>query len=380
MADSNQYHQLIETIVEDGCRFNFFKAVWLLERLTEGYEPVGDRGPVGREAFRFRPALSIGFPPTDVRKIIKRVNPEDGRDFYQMEVTFLGLYGVSTPLPLHYAVNILRQVHTAHVQNDPGAALPTVTTDEHEGTPTRDFLDVFHHRVVSLFYRAWLKYRYHLQYGLKGRDSISDYMRWLIGISPTHDAGDYGVAPTRMIRYAGNLIQRPRSASMLEGILRDYWQGLAVKVEQCVGRWVSIATQDMNRIGQRNSRLGMDLTIGEEIYDLNGMFNIVIGPVDWVVYQAFLPDGPAFAETRSIVRLFCTDPLSFNLEVVLEADSIPELALGGDEHIGRLGYTSWARTDPIGETSIIIDGQAEPSMEQGVQAEPEAPDGVLAAF
>ncbi|MFQ5462497.1 MAG: type VI secretion system baseplate subunit TssG [Phycisphaerae bacterium] len=368
--------RLLDRLTRDGHRFDFFKAVWLLERLMPQYEPVGHRGPAAREAFRFRPDVSLGFPSTDVRRITEHQHPQTGETFYQIEVTFLGLYGVSTPLPLHYSVDVLRQVDTTTEVPGSGPAGDPAADDSPvcEGSaPMRDFLDVFHNRLTALFYRAWLKYRYPMQFGMAGRDRISDYLRWLIGLSPDHGPETYGVSPVRMIRYAGSMTQHPKSATMLEGILTDYWQTLPISVQQCVGRWVSIAPGDMNRIGRKNSMLGVDLTLGEEIYDLNGAFNIAIGPVDWETFQAFLPDGSAFAETRAAVQLYCTDPLAFSLEIKLEPNTVPAFQLGVDPAIGRLGYTSWATTRPLGATSVVLESTAAPFVEssaaKGGQAE-----------
>ncbi len=70
--------------------------------------------------------------------------------------------------------------------------------------------------------------------------------------------------------------------------------------------------------------------------------------------MSFLPDGPRFAETRSVTALFCADPLSFSVEMKLHAGEIPEMRLTSDEQAGRLGYTSWARTAEIPETSVLF--------------------------
>ena len=88
---------LFDRLTERGCEFDFFQAVWLLERLPEAGVPVGERGSVSAESIRFRPAVSMGFPSTDVRHIHK-LNPDDpDSPDYRLEVRFLGLFGVDTP-------------------------------------------------------------------------------------------------------------------------------------------------------------------------------------------------------------------------------------------------------------------------------------------
>ena len=93
---------------------------------------------------RFRPLLSFAFPATDVERV-ERVGDGDGtRPPYRVTVNFLGLYGESSPLPAFLTEELM--------------------ADDPEDSPRRDFLDLFHHRLVSLFYRCWQKYRHQVQY------------------------------------------------------------------------------------------------------------------------------------------------------------------------------------------------------------------------
>lgn len=361
---------ILERMLTRGWEFDFFQAAWLLERYCSDRMPVGGRGPVAQEGLRLRPHVSLGFPSTDVRRISECHDPAGGPSFYRLDVTFMGLYGVSTPLPLHYAIDVLRAVDR---QQGPsaGETEPAATDGERAAavdsgsTPTRDFLDILHHRLLSLFYRSWTKYRYDVSFGLPERDSITGYLLNLIGCPPGLDESVLGVPPIRLIRYAGNLTQHPMSAVGLEGILSDYWEGIEIHVEQFVGRWVPLSPEDMNRTGLANSSLGSDLIIGEQVYDLSGAFNITLGPVDWETYLRFLPDGECFAQTRSIVQLSCTDPLAFTLEVKLRAGEVPEMQLWSDDRAARLGYTSWVRTDELSETSVIFDATSEPPTGSG---------------
>jgi len=348
---------VLERLAARGWEFDFLQAVWLLERLDDGASRVGGREPAAGETIRFRPDVSLGFPATDVRRVAVR-RGAGGGDRYHLDVTFMGLYGVSTPLPLHYAIGILRSVDPYTPSPAPAAepqpAGPGARTAT-DSNPVRDFLDLLHHRLVSLFYRGMVKYRYDLTFGLPDRGVITDYLLWLTGHSPEANARVVGVDPIRMIRYAGILTQHPRSAATLEGMLSDYWDGLPVDVESFVGRWVALGAADLNRIGRLNSSLGADLTVGEQVYDLSGAFRVRVGPVDWATYLAFLPDGAAHARTRSLVRLYAADPLSFSVEVRLHANQVPPARLASDEAAGRLGYTSWVRTEEVRATSVIFD-------------------------
>ena len=369
---------LLNRLFTRGWEFDFFQAVWLLERYAGEHVAVGERGPVGREAFRFRPDVQMGFPSADIRRISECHDHVTDDEYYQVDVTFLGLYGASTPLPLHYAVDILRTVEQAAARPEEQAeteAAPAGRSGEESGrAPARDFLDIFHHRLISLFYRSWLKYRYDRAYGLPHRDVVTDYLLWLIGSSPQAEEAALGVSPVRMLRYAGPLTQHPRSAATLEGVLSDYWTGYPLELHQCMGRWVPVPPDDLNCAGVVNCRLGVDLTVGEQVYDLSGAFDITLGPVDWETYTLFLPDGPRFAQTRALVQLYCADPLASRLEIRLCAGEVPEMQLSSNGEGSRLGYTSWVRTDDLPETSVTFCMLSAASPEQpGEPAETESP-------
>jgi len=354
-STSGHDRSLIDRLVRRGWEFDFFPAVWLLERFAAGGAPVGGVGPVSAERIRFRPEVSMVFPATDVRRATVVDGPSEDESIYQIDVTFMGLYGVSTPLPLHYAVDVLRSVdHSRSGANVEGveSARPARETGEEGGSPLRDFLDLFHHRLISFFYRSWLKYRFERSFALSGRDDIAGYLLWFIGCSPGVDAETLGVPPIRLLRYAGVLTQHPRSGMTLAGVLRDYWNDPSIGVETCLGRWVRVSSADQNRLGEANSRVGFDVTLGEQVYDLNGTFLVRIGPMGWEEYLSFLPDGTRTAQTRALIRYYCMDPLACTLELRIRAGEVPSLRIGSDESAGRLGFTSWVRTDVLGEVSV----------------------------
>jgi len=350
---------LLERLLNHAVEFDFFQAVWLLERYYSGDgTAVGQRGPVSDEILRFRPSVSMGFPATDLCRMVPYRQRASSDPSYMLEVAFLGLYGVSTPLPLHYAVDVLRGAEPALIGADEAADEAEQAGRPPGSSPVRDFLDVFHHRLISLFFRSWMKYRFERAFTIPQRDAITGYLRLLGGQPPTSDADTLGVSPMRLLRYLGALTQHPHSASTLEGLLCDYWDDKPVSVGQFVGRWVAIDAADQNRLGAANASLGMDLTVGEQVFDLAGRFKIRVGPVDWETFRSFVPGGSRFQQTQALTRFYCSDPLAFVIEVVLKPGAVPETQLTSDERAGALGLTSWARTADLGETSVMFDARA----------------------
>ena len=131
-------------LLEEGERFEFFQAVRLLQLLRQERGAVGRDEDPEREAVRFRGGIGVDFPTSDVAMIGRG---EDDRPT-SMDVAFMG---VATPasfgsLPLHYAQLVREEV----------------VQQKHEAL--RDFFDIFNHRLISLFYRAWEKYHFPIVY------------------------------------------------------------------------------------------------------------------------------------------------------------------------------------------------------------------------
>jgi type VI secretion system protein ImpH len=140
-------------LLEQPHRFDFFQAMRLLEKIArqEAGEQgearsVGYDGPPDREAVRLRVLCSRNFPAGEVYSIVdrkrdsgKQTGPRDAR--FAMVVSFMGLFGPNGVLPLHYTQTILDRVRR-------------------KDYALRDFIDLFHHRLISMFYRAWEKYRF----------------------------------------------------------------------------------------------------------------------------------------------------------------------------------------------------------------------------
>jgi type VI secretion system protein ImpH len=127
-----------------------------------------------------------------------------------------------------------------------------------------------------------------------------------------------------------------------------------MRVEQFVGQWVPLDPADLNAIGQVNSGLGMNLTVGDQVYDLGGALNIVVGPLDWTTYLTFVPGGFRYSETRALVKLYCCDPLAFTMQVTLSPGQVPPMHLTTDERAGALGLTTWVRSQEMGATTVTF--------------------------
>lgn len=305
-------------LFEEPESFAFHQAVRLLGRMWPDRRSVGGDADPAEEVVRFVSDVSFSFPTSDLAGLEA---PGEAGGQARMKVAFMG---AATPnsvgsLPLTYAEDIL-------------------DLERQRNFALRAFLDLFNHRFVSLFYRAWEKQRPGVSYE---RGESGTLERVLFALAGMGTEGLRGRLPFRdhaLLSRAGLLARRPASACAIERVVRGYF-GVPVRVEQFQARWYPIGASDQNRLGEANSRLGTDLFAGEEVLLGQFAFRLRIGPLAWEAYQDFLPSGGAFAPLRELVRLATSEEFDFEIQLVLQREEAPECALGGERV--RLGWTTW---------------------------------------
>jgi len=327
--------RLIQDLTEGAPGFSFFQVVRLLEASRPERPTIGHRGPVREEAVRLRPALSFGFPGSDVAAVDRMDRAEGDGPPYRVTVNFMGLYGVSSPLPAFITEDILAE--------DPDDA------------PQREFLDLFHHRLISLFYRCWRKYRHQVGYQAGGRDETTGRLYALAGLGMPELREDLGLDRERVLAYLGLLALRGRSPAKIAGVLSDYLGGVPVAVEPFVPRTVRLGPKARNHIGVRHCRLGRDFVLGAKVRDIAGKFRVVLGPMSLARLRRHLPGAPDHAPVRGLVRLMLREPLAFDVTLRLKADEVPRWDLN-PEGPCRLGWTTWLGKRPPGEAAVTLKG------------------------
>jgi type VI secretion system protein ImpH len=308
---------VIPNIEADARRWAFFQLVRRITRARTDAVAPGGPGPAALENVRFRPAASLGFPATDVDQV-EALEGEPKR--YRVTVNFMGLYGPASPLPNHFTEEILWA----------GA----------EGAAVRDFLDVFHHRIISLLYRAWEKYRYPEQFMAATPDPVTRRMLALLGLGTPGMGRAAGLDLPPLLRTAGALSSRRRSAIGLERFIASHLEGVEVRVEPCIRRRVRIAAHERIRLGRSRSRLGVETCLGELVSDRGGAFRIHLGPLGLARYRSLLPGSADLARLVRLTRLYARSPLGFDVRLRLRAREVPALKLDPAAGLG-LGYMSW---------------------------------------
>ena len=310
-------------LFEEPYRFEFFQLVRLLGRLDPGRAPVGSKGSPAKEVVRFRALVSLAFPASEVC----RLEPARGEDAPpSMTVAFMGLTGPSGVLPQHYTEFLLDG-----------------------NTEAAAFFDLFNHRLISLFFRAWEKYRPALARESGAPDPLARCLAALVGIGTEGLSKRYDFSDDALLFHAGAFAQRRRPAVMLERLLRDYF-GLEVEVEQFTGRWLVLDPSDRSTLNSegRNNGLGTGLLLGGRVWDGQGKFRLRVGPLTRARFLALLPGGDDFRSLCQMTRAFVDLGVDFDVQLLLKAEEVPQCLLSRAPGAGsRLGRYAWLRARPM---------------------------------
>ena len=310
---------------DDACSFEFFQAVALLQRLRAQCEPVGQFSKPEDEAVRFRVHNTLSFPASQVQSIeYKEQGPPE------MMVNFMGLTGPNGVLPYCFTEQVLDRLRS---KDNAMAA----------------FFDIFNHRMISFFYRAWEKYRFPATY-YRGDDTFTHHLLDLIGLGTPGLQNRQSVPDTALLHYAALVGAQARSAEALEEILAGYFE-VPVEVEQFAGAWYRLDPSSqcsMDDNGDQSEQLGTGVVVGDEIWDQQSRVRVCLGPLSLEQYSSFLPGGSAHEPLKALVRFFSNDEFDFEVKLILQRDDVPRCEVGGETAAGpRLGWVSWLKSTPL---------------------------------
>jgi type VI secretion system protein ImpH len=316
-------------LMDEPYRFEFFQAVRLLEKLYPDKLAVGGDALPQDEVVRFRSRVSMDFPSSEVHEIAPVQDEKSGTEHIELFQNFMAMAGVSGVLPMHYTELLFSRVR-------------------YRDTALWAFLDIFTHRAVSLFYRAWEKYRVPVSYE-RGDDSFTSYLFDLAGIGTGGLRGRMDLDDESLLPYTGLISQKPHSVDALENILSDYFS-VPVRVEQYFGQWLELSRSELTELGRRNNKLGTRAIAGSKVWDQQSKFRVKIGPIEFKRFLAFLPVGSAYKPLRSIIRFIAGTEFDFDVQLELKKQEKPATILT-TRALRRpmLGWTSFLRSEPAQE-------------------------------
>jgi len=316
---SGRHLALFQALAAAPHAFDFYQALREIECAFPERPRIGESRRPQDDPVRFAQAPALAFAPATIAAFVAG---EEGRPPRLIE-NFFGMFGPNGPLPLH-----LSEFARDRMRN---AGDPTLVR----------FIDLFHHRMIALFYRAWARAQPTVSLDRKERDRFSLYLGAFVGFTANALRGRDSVPDMAKLSFAGHLGRQVRNAEGLTSILRGFLR-VPVQIQELVAHWMLLPEEMCTRLGQQDvCRLGVSAVAGNRMWDLQTRFRIVIGPLSLEHYHRFLPGGPRHRRLIDWVRNYVGLEFKWDCRLVLKGDEVPPTLLG---YTGELGWTTWLGT------------------------------------
>jgi type VI secretion system protein ImpH len=326
---------LLAELSERPCEFDFYKALRKLEAAFPDRPRLGRSHRAGEDPVRLAQQPSLAFAPSTVAAFqqARQGGP------HRLTVWFGGLLGANGPLPLHL---------TEYARDR--------TRNANDWTFVR-FLDVFHHRMLSLFYRVWADAQPTVHFDRPASDRFAAYVGSLVGIGLPSLQNRDAMSDLAKLSFAGRLVCQTRHAEGLQALLGDFFE-LPMRIAEFVGQWLplpddcrcvlGVARDSITGSSPRSdelqtAQLGVSATIGDRVWDCQTKFRIVAGPLGFADYQRLLPGGESLQRLIAIVKNYAGLELDWELHLLLHCRAVPRTQLGS---LGQLGWTTWLVSKP----------------------------------
>lgn len=347
-ADAAALARLFDALAAAPHAHDFFHTLRRIDTLTPQAPRLGRALRAGLEPVRLGQDPELDFAPAALSSFAPQSHAPP-----RLGVRFLGLFGPHGPLPLHLT-EYARERQRHH--GDPGFAR---------------FADVFHHRVLSLFYRAWAQSQPCVHADRPGDDQFAKWLGALFGAAPAPFRERDSVPDTAKRFNAGTLSRGVKNAEGLEALLRLHLR-MPVRVTMFAGHWMRLRPPDRTRLGlghaaEPSAQLGRSAVAGSKVWDRQYKFRVGIGPLTLAQYESFFPDGRSLPVLRDWVRQFVGLALVWDLRLGLAAAELPPARLmprepRAGEPATRLGLSTWLanrRGAPVRDRDdLVLDPEA----------------------
>ena len=324
---------MLPAILDDAPRMNFIRFCELLELAAPDAPPLGTTDSPAADPIRFRSRAQLGFPGREIDAV--RYDTDNPGAPPSVVTTFLGLYGVDARMPAYFVDEV--------AQNRDGAERLSA------------FLDLFHHRVITQYYRVARKYRYPIGFRRDGTDPVSRYLLSFAGFGFSTSAriatlvlrlpaaGEPPASSTaspqlpevadkrRLLSMLGLAMQKTRTAEGLAGVLSHAVPDASIAVEEFHPVWRQIDDVEPAALGEQ-------CLLGRGFYDRANTVRVVITPASREAVLALVPGQPAHREVMALLRFYLGYESEADLQMHVRADLMPKPML--EPRQANLGFTA----------------------------------------
>lgn len=311
----------LRELAEKPYRHSLYGVLRRLEKAAAKGHRFGESVRPSEDPIRLGQKPSLAFAPSELAALVPGSEGRPDR----LEIFGFGLLGPQGPLPTHL---------TEHVfQRRENADDPTISR----------FLDLFHHRMISLFYRAWANSEPAAGNIGEGEEPFGEFIGPLVGLG-FDSLRDRDALPDAVkFHHAGRLALQTRPPGPLRQMLEEHFD-VKADIEEFVGEWLDLPDEQCWRLGEspETGTLGVSATAGTRVWSRSHRFRIVLGPLSLEKFERFLPGAEPLEQLVALVRTYAGDELRWDLNLVLKKEEVPSTQLG---RAGQLGRTSWFTTE-----------------------------------
>jgi type VI secretion system protein ImpH len=360
-SSTSKRDRLLDALASRPYEFNFFQSVRLLMQESRsgstganGWRPVGFDYSPQSEVVHFGALASHTFPPAEVVEFTPprdAADPRGSRIPGRMTVSFLGLTGPAGVLPRHYTQAIIDRLRL-------------------KDRTLLNFLDLFNHRAISLFYRAWEKHRVppllERAQAEGTEDAFTRAVYCLVGLGAPAVRNRLEASDETFLFYSGLFAHQPRNAISLERLVGELF-ALPAKVLQFQGQWLRLEPSEQTAMPTAvrplglNAQLGVTAIAGEAVWSIESKFRLQLGPLRYREFRELMPGGARLKRLSQVVRTYAGPEFDFDVQLVLRREEVPMCQLRpGTDGGPRLGWNTWAcsrtRTADAAEAVFVSDG------------------------
>lgn len=319
-------------------RYSLFAALRVLERANPGKPRVGTARRASQVAVRLSQPAFLEFAPAEVAGFR---HGQDG--VAQLESFGFGMFGPNGPLPMHLT-ELAYERRRQHA--DPALA---------------DFVNLFQHRMLELFYRAWADSDPAATHDRPDEDRFELFLGSFTGLAAQAARGQLpAIGDHAVLGRAGLFGMQTRPAEALEKLVAGHF-GVPVRVESFTGEWLEIPSAAQTRLadGSESAQLGFGATLGQKSWQVQHAATLHAGPLDFERFCDFLPGSPGRAALEELLGVFAGGEWHWRMRLVLHQPKIPPLRLGiapGQARPTELGWSTWLGDPGACETrEVVID-------------------------
>jgi type VI secretion system protein ImpH len=317
--------------------WDLFAAVEAVHAARPELPAPGRSSRIGDDPVRFRQRPTLAFKASPILAARRVAHGE--RRAIEIEQIAFGPLGPAGPLPVHVTDDAIHEAN--------------------EGRPwLSGFLDLFTHRMLHLMVRAWQSARLASHRAFTADDPWPRWIASLFGAGPAEFRNRDALPDDLKLHMAGWFASKRRSSAALAGVLEGA-VGAPVEVQEHAPEWLPMPEAEQSRLGAQGATLGRDLTLGPRFFSLQSRLRVRTAPLDAESFEALLPGGPRLAAARDAARLLMGLAASWELQLRLRPEAVPDLTLDGRR---RLGLDSWLGADrrEVAE-DVVLEGAPPPA-------------------